>query len=211
MDVAIAYDCLFTNECYILVFHNALSVPSMEHNLILPFIMREAGIQGNEAPKIHVDNPTVNDHSLFFPGAETRIALLLWGICSYFPCRIPIRTELEENRVLLMTPDGSSWNPHSDVYARNEENMLDWEGRIVEPKDRVRILLSEIQEDTAIVSSATVSTIEMQAIDTITTEADFLGETIELAAWNTVPADLNEVSSVMASVSLLLDPAVELA
>lgn len=183
----------------------------MEHNLILPFIMREARIQGNEAPKIHVDNPTVNDHSLFFPGAETRIALLLWGICSYFPCRIPIRTELEENRVLLMTPDGSSWNPHSDVYARNEENMLDWEGRIVEPKDRVRILLSEIQEDTAIVSSATVSTIEMQAIDTITTEAGFLGETIELAAWNTVPADLNEVSSVMASVSLLLDPAVELA
>jgi hypothetical protein len=37
-----------------------------------------------------------------------------------------------------MTPDGSSWNPHSDVYARNEENMLDWNGHMVEPKDRVR-------------------------------------------------------------------------
>ena len=95
--------------------------------------------------KIHVKNPTVNDHSLFFPGADVGIPLSLMGIYSYFPSRTPTRTELEECRVLLMTPEGSSWNPHSDVYTRNEESMLDWNGQMIEPKDRVRILLSDIK------------------------------------------------------------------
>ena len=99
----------------------------------------------SDAPKIHVKNPTVNDHSLFFPGADVGIPLSLMGIYSYFPSRTPTRTELEECRVLLMTPEGSSWNPHSDVYTRNEESMLDWNGQMIEPKDRVRILLSDIK------------------------------------------------------------------
>ena len=37
----------------------------------------------SDAPKIHVKNPTVNDHSLFFPGADVRIPLSLMGIFSY--------------------------------------------------------------------------------------------------------------------------------
>lgn len=206
VDVAIAYDCPHSDQCYILVFHNALSVPSMEHNLIPPFILREAGIIVSDAPKIHVKNPTVNDHSLFFPGVDVRISLSLMGIFSYFPSRTPTRTELEECTVLLMTPDGSSWNPHSDVYARNEENMLDWNGNMVEPKDRVRVLLSDIEEDTAMVASATVSMVETQAIDRIASEAGFLGEALGRAEWDTMPDNMNEVSSIMASVSPLLDP-----
>ena len=34
VDAAVAYDCPYTNKTYILVFHNALSVPSMDHNLV---------------------------------------------------------------------------------------------------------------------------------------------------------------------------------
>ena len=52
VDAAVAYDCPYTSKSYILVFHNALSVPSMDHNLIPPFIMRKAGLLVNEAPKI---------------------------------------------------------------------------------------------------------------------------------------------------------------
>ncbi|GAF79741.1 unnamed protein product, partial [marine sediment metagenome] len=95
---------------------------------------------------------------------------------------------------------------HSDVYARNEENMLDWNGNMVEPKDRVRVLLSDIEEDTAMVASATVSMVETQAIDRIASEAGFLGEALGRAEWDTMPDNMNEVSSIMASVSPLLDP-----
>ena len=99
----------------------------------------------NEAPKIQVDNPSIENHLIYFPNDSSRIPLSLWGIFSCFPCRCPTNLELNEcNNVQLMTPDGSRWNPHSDVYARNEENMLDWEGQLVEKKDCVRILIEDI-------------------------------------------------------------------
>ena len=40
-------------KTYILTVRNALHVPSMEHNLIPPFIMREAGLVINDVPRIH--------------------------------------------------------------------------------------------------------------------------------------------------------------
>ena len=32
--------------------------------------------------------------------------------------------------LFLLTPD-EPWDPHLEVYARNEESMLDWEGNMV--------------------------------------------------------------------------------
>ena len=59
---------------------NALHVPSMQHNLIPPFILREVGLIVNDVPKIHIDNPVKADHSIYFPKDKIRIALLLRGI-----------------------------------------------------------------------------------------------------------------------------------
>jgi len=67
--------------------------------------------------------------------------------------------------VFLLTPDNDNWNPHADAYARNEENMLDWEGNMVEPKHRVRVLLSEVQEDPIMSVGAIISAVETLAID----------------------------------------------
>ena len=50
VDAAIGYDCEYTGESYLLVVMNAISVPSMDHNLIPPFIMREAGIDVRTTP-----------------------------------------------------------------------------------------------------------------------------------------------------------------
>ena len=47
--------------------------------------------------------------------------------------------------VYVLTP--SRWNPHNSAYAHNEANMLDWQGEMVETKDRQTILLSEIEEE----------------------------------------------------------------
>jgi hypothetical protein len=68
VDAAVQYDCHYdTGKSYILVIQNALHVPAMKHNLLPPFILQEAGIAVKETPKIHVDEPTINDHSLLFP------------------------------------------------------------------------------------------------------------------------------------------------
>ena len=52
VDAAVQYNCLYTGITYIMVIHNALYVPSMQHNLIPPFMIREAGIVVNVTPKI---------------------------------------------------------------------------------------------------------------------------------------------------------------
>ena len=40
VDAAVVYDCPITYKSFILVFHNVLSVPLMEHKLVPPFILR---------------------------------------------------------------------------------------------------------------------------------------------------------------------------
>ena len=82
VDAAILYECPHTNKAHILIVRNALSVPAMEHNLIPPFIMQEAGIRVNDTPKIQVHDPTEEDHSLIFPSDNVRIPLSLWGVFS---------------------------------------------------------------------------------------------------------------------------------
>ena len=62
---AIQYDDPYDGQQYIFVIRNALHVPSMQNNLIPPFILREAGITVNDVPKIHRDDPTEDDHAIF--------------------------------------------------------------------------------------------------------------------------------------------------
>ena len=191
-----------------MVFQNALHVPAMEHHLVPPFIMREAGIVVNEAPKIQVDNPSIDEHSVYFPNDSSHIPLSLWGIFLYFPCRSSL--ELNEcNNVQLMTPDGSRWNPHSDVYARNEENMLDWEGQHAEKKDCVRILIEDI--DVASMDwnccDTQISAIEVSLIDQNVDLSPVIGDRLGMMnEGDKVPNCLAEVSTVLCKVSPTLDP-----
>ena len=75
VDGAVAYDCPRTQKTFILVFKNALHVPSMSHNLIPPFILREAGVVVNDVPKIHVPSPEQDDHSIIVKDSDLHITL----------------------------------------------------------------------------------------------------------------------------------------
>ena len=123
VDAAVAYDCPIMNVTYILVARN---VPSMTHNLIPPFILREAGIMVNDTAKIHVIDPTIEDHSVFFPKVNLRISLALEGIFSYFPTRKPTTDDLLNGVRVTITPEGPTWNPHSEHYSHNNDSYLDW-------------------------------------------------------------------------------------
>ena len=75
VDAAVMYECPTSGKEYILIVRNALHVTAMEHNLIPPFVMREAGIVVNDIPKIHVTDPTIEDHSLYFEETIFRIPM----------------------------------------------------------------------------------------------------------------------------------------
>ena len=90
VDAAIIYECPYSGKRVVLVVRDALCVKEMENNLIPPFIMREAGIQVREVPKIHVDDPLVEDHATVFKETGFRIPLSLNGIFLCFPTTKPL-------------------------------------------------------------------------------------------------------------------------
>ena len=64
------------------MFMNALDDPLMENNLIQTFIMMYCGAIVNDYPKIHYENPAVNDHSVSFDQFDLLIPLQLNGVFS---------------------------------------------------------------------------------------------------------------------------------
>ena len=172
VNAVMQYDSPLDGREYMLVIQNALYVPSMSNNLIPPFIMRENGIIVNECAKIHCEDPTREDHAIIFKGYDLCIPLQLHGIFSYFVTRKPDVESLEDvheplnyaTEIYTLTP--TRWNPHTDVYALNEESIVDWEGNI---KDRshcdVKIVLDEIGNEYQ--GQYKVSSMETQYVDEI--------------------------------------------
>ena len=201
-DVAIQYDCPYTGQTYIFVIRNSLHVPAMNNNLLPPFLIREAGIELHDTPKIQVKDPSVNDHSLYFPSAQVRIPLQLWGIFSYFPSKKPTSQILNDcEDIFMLTP--SNWDPHEPAYKLNEESMLDWDGNIVSKEHRHQILLADIDQNEHMVSSATISAVETRLIDKVLESAGT--HRIPQTVYPAIPRHADEVSSVLASIDPLLN------
>jgi hypothetical protein len=165
VDALIKYVCPYTDTPYLLVIRNALYIPSMENNLIPPFVMREAGLVVNDTPKIHISDPSVSDHSIYCAEEDLRIPLQLDGIFSFFPTTLPTPDDIQNcDNVIILTPE-YNWNPHSDVYSWNEGNMLDWEGNMIQKHHRTRIMLSDVLEDNEMNISSMISSTESNLID----------------------------------------------
>ena len=61
VDEPLAYDCPYSGIVYVLVVRNALHAPSMDHNLIPPFILRIVGVIVNDVPKIQCEDSAVDN------------------------------------------------------------------------------------------------------------------------------------------------------
>jgi len=172
VDAVIMYVCPYTGKEALLVVRNALYVPSMTNNLIPPFMIREAGVVLNDTPKIHVKDPTVDDHAIMFPADDFRIPLKLYGIFSYFPTFVPTQQQVQEStEVYIITPE-HKWNPHDQSYSHNEDSMLDWEGNIKDPRDRDTIMISDIPTDPMIASVSSISDAESRFIQNMYSSID---------------------------------------
>ena len=104
----------------------------MEHNLVPPFIIREAGVAVDDTPKIHAASPTVQHYSIFFEEDNLRIPLALHGVFSYFPTILPSAHNMSDTlSILHLNPNVLIYNPRSEAYARSEQNMQDFQGNLV--------------------------------------------------------------------------------
>ena len=145
VDAAVAYDCPYTMKTYILIMRNALYIPTMKHNLIPPFIMREAGLVVNDVPRIHCgEGVTRESHSIIVEEPSLRIPLRLDGIFSQFATRGLTKEEQLEcdcYEHIMLTPDSKQWDPYDESYADNEESFLDWRGELQQAVPRKRRLI----------------------------------------------------------------------
>ena len=171
VDAIVLYQDSVYGKEFLLLIRNALYVPTMVHNLVPPFIMREQGIQVRDIAKIHVKDPGDDDHAIVFD-AVLRIPLQLHGIFSYFPVRKPTKEEVNTvEDVYMLTPD--DFHPHDPAYAINEANMVDWKGDIVPEFHRQRVILEDIPEPPMEIASVTcISDEEQQHIDKLLSLCD---------------------------------------
>ena len=66
VDVALGFVDLIMSQTYLLIMRNALYIPTMKHNLISSFILREADLYVDETPRFQLgSNATVNNHSIY--------------------------------------------------------------------------------------------------------------------------------------------------
>ena len=128
-------------------------------------MLSEMGVTMNDVPKIHNEDPTVDDHTITFMETGFRIPLSLWGIFSYFPTSKPTHDDLlNPTEVYILSP--ATWNPHSDAYSTNEESMLDWEGNMQQRKDcQHQIGFDDVEDDLKMVASLEITQLEQEAID----------------------------------------------
>ena len=194
----VRYDNPYSGKSYILVLCNALQVPSMDNNLIPPFMLREMGVTMNDVPKIHKEDPTVDDHAITFMEMGFRIPLSLWGIFSYFPTSKPTHDNLlNPNEVYILSP--ATWNPHSDAYSTNEESMLDWEGNMQQKRDHQHwIILDNVEDDLNLVTSLQITHLEQEVIDAHLVEDE---EHYEGVRMMTIPRAADNISSTLGSIS----------
>jgi hypothetical protein len=137
-DAMMAYDDPFTFTTYLLVMQNSLLIPSMDHNLIPPFLLQEAGLTLDEMPKHQMESPTIDNHVIVDEESGMRVHLQLNGIFSFSPTRnlIPYKVEhWNTYPIVFLTPDGDSWDPNSTHYVEQEASMLDSSGLIAVHKE----------------------------------------------------------------------------
>ena len=105
-----------------------------------------------------------------------------------------------------MTPEGT-WNPHTDAYAQNEANMLDYEGNNINNKYRVKIILEEVVLDEALTASMMISEVEAQQVDKIVESAISVGESDpdDIPVYENVPTKFNYVRTNLCSLNGIYD------
>ena len=105
-----------------------------------------------------------------------------------------------------MTPEGTR-NPHTDAYAQNEANMLDYEGNMINNKDRVKIILEEVVLDEALAESTMISKVETQQVDKIVEYAIPVGESDpdDIPVYENVPTEFNDVRTNLCSLNGIYD------
>ena len=119
----IGYDHPITGQTYHLVFHQAISIPHLEHHLLCPIQYRVNNVTINEIPKLLASNLKNETHSIIVvdPDDPVQIVILylaIRGVTTHFPTRPITKGERESGLYpsLEMTNEFLEWDPSNTTY-----------------------------------------------------------------------------------------------
>ena len=111
VDVSVAFRCPLDGTVKILHFPDSLYCEVLAHNLIPPFILREAGYIVNDVPRIQSNPVTNENHCIVSRDRSLRIPLQLHGVFSFRPDEDHVQSA-EAHEHYNMTPTGWTWDPN---------------------------------------------------------------------------------------------------
>ena len=140
VSAALAYTLPETGETVILVIHQAVHHPTLDHHLLSPMQMRLNDVIVNDCPKFLTENPSATDHAIVVTGDTSDdklvIPLSLKGVTSVFPTRKPSIQEFEACPHYDLTFDSPEYKPEDITYAEQESAMARALARLQETGDR---------------------------------------------------------------------------
>ena len=103
----------YTDKPYIMSARNKLHAPTINNNLVPPFVMGEDGVKVNDTLKIKQLEPRVVYYSIYFTEDILSIPIHLWGILPYFPTSKPSVIMLDQCDDMFMITLGVHCNTHT--------------------------------------------------------------------------------------------------
>ena len=130
---ALAYIHPHSGKRYHVVVHQAVHIPDLNHHLLCPMQCRASGVVVNSCLRIYVDRPGATSHSIIAKdecGDMVVLPFFLRGVTSCLHVEPLTRKEWDDHvypRITLTDLD-LTWDPNADVYADQENAMVDPRG-----------------------------------------------------------------------------------
>ena len=138
VSAALAYDDPVSGETVILLVHQAIHIPDLDHNLLSTMQVRLNDVMVNDTPRFLTDELTDLSHTIAIPTAEVGspyvIPLSLEGVTSTFPTRKPTKEEYETLPHLSLTSGDLDYDPYDPSFASQEAALTKY---LSETGDRI--------------------------------------------------------------------------
>jgi hypothetical protein len=134
VSAALGYVIPETGKNVILIIHQAISLPNLDHNLLITMQMILNDVVVNETPKLQSPEPTSLSHNVSDRGDEVDdvlvIPLDLFGVVSCFPTFKPSQDKFETCPRYELTYESPVYDPTVTLFSEQEASMTESYGKL---------------------------------------------------------------------------------
>ena len=162
VSAVVGYECLRSGKTYLMVLHQAIEIPHLDHHLLCPMQCRMANIKVNETPKFLCQNPDSASHAVVArdpegSGEDLVFPLTLQGVTSCLPVFKPTMQQWSDDACIRidLTDQHLDWDPTHLRFRETEDALINSYGELMS---------RDYASGTSLVISSVCSTVHMADI-----------------------------------------------